>query len=269
MSANVRCSITGSLMRPVFSEIVLGKYDVSYYYSEESGLLRTEKPYWLGESYQDAISCTDTGLVSRNNSNSKVLEVILECLNLGKGVYLDIAGGYGLLTRLLRDKGFDCYTTDRYCENIFAKSFEPIPGFKADAMFAFEVLEHLEDPFQFLNEMFELYNCRTLIFSTVTFFGEVPPRDWWYFSFETGQHISFYQPRTLSLLAERLGCKYFKLDENFHIISDIQLNPLAKLVLFNRLFRRIFAAFIRRRRKGYSKTWSDHLKMKAGLDRLI
>lgn len=267
MTINMMCPISGSLMRPVFSEIVLGKYDVGYYYSEESGLLKTEKPYWLDESYQDAISCTDTGLVARNNSNSKHLEVLLECLYSGKGKFLDIAGGYGLLTRLLRDKGFDCYTTDRYCANIFAKSFEPSPGFKANAMFAFEVLEHLEDPFEFLNEIFDMYECRTLIFSTVTFSGGIPPNDWWYFSFETGQHISFYQSRTLSMLAERLGCKYFQLGENFHIITDIKFNSLVNIILFNKIFKKVFSVFARNKRREYSKTWSDHLKMKAGLDK--
>jgi hypothetical protein len=37
------------------------------------------------------------------------------------GTFVDIGGGYGLLTRLMRDRGFDFYWKDPHCENIFAK----------------------------------------------------------------------------------------------------------------------------------------------------
>ncbi|MDM9385348.1 hypothetical protein QUB80_32355 [Chlorogloeopsis sp. ULAP01] len=46
---------------------------MTYYFCEESGLLKTEKPYWLDEAYQEAIADTDTGLVRRNISNLIVL----------------------------------------------------------------------------------------------------------------------------------------------------------------------------------------------------
>jgi hypothetical protein len=69
---------------------------------------------------------------------------------------------------------------------LFAKSFEPDAGFKAEAIFAFEVLEHIEAPMQFLSEMFEAYGCRTIMFSTLVFTQKVPPSDWWYYSFEGG-----------------------------------------------------------------------------------
>ncbi|MDM9385349.1 methyltransferase domain-containing protein [Chlorogloeopsis sp. ULAP01] len=84
----------------------------------------------------------------------------------GKGKFLDVSGGYGLLTRLMRDIGFDCYTTDKYCQNLFAKAFEPTDKFEADALFAFEVLEHIENPLKFLSKIFMKSGCKTLIFST-------------------------------------------------------------------------------------------------------
>jgi hypothetical protein len=190
---------------------VLGKYPVQYLYSAESGLLTTEEAYWLEEAYSSAIASTDTGLVQRNIDNAQALEPVIHLLGLDNGKVLDLAGGYGLLTRLLRDRGFDCYTTDQYCKNIMAEGFEPGSDFKADLLFAFEVLEHLKDPLAFLRQGFDRFACRSIIFSTLTFDGEIPGVDWWYYAFETGQHISFYQPRTLELMASKLGCNYLKL----------------------------------------------------------
>jgi hypothetical protein len=188
-SISVTCPITGAPMRHVFTQRVLERYDVGYHYSDESGLLRTEKPYWLEEAYRDAIGDTDTGIVNRNLNNSAVLDAVVSALGLQEGRLLDLAGGYGLLTRLMRDKGYDCHTTDKYCTNLFAKAFEPSEGFRADALFAFEVLEHLEDPLTFLTDAFSAWGCRTIVFSTLTFSGGIPPADWWYYSFAGGQHI--------------------------------------------------------------------------------
>ena len=259
----IECPISGKLMEPVFSEIILKKYTVTYYYCKESGLLKTETPYWLDEAYQNAINDTDTGLVARNISNSNMLEVVLGCLGIENGKLLDVAGGYGLLTRLMRDKGFDCYTTDKYCKNLFAKTFEPGAHFKADALFAFEVLEHTEDPLQFLLEVFRTYNCKTIIFSTLTFGNQIPSNDWWYYAFEGGQHITFYQARTLSLLADCLGCKYYMLNPGLHIITNKNIRRVSKVIFSNNKLRRLYSFYVRSKRKKLSKTWDDHLKMKA------
>jgi len=261
----ITCPISQKPMEYVFSETVLGKHFVKYFYCNESGLLKTEHPYWLEEAYQEAISDTDTGLVYRNISNSSMLEAVLECLRIGRGKLLDVAGGYGLLTRLMRDKGFDCYTTDKYCKNMFAKSFEPDPGFKAEAIFAFEVLEHIEEPIQFLSEMIETYGCRTVMFSTLVFDQKIPPRDWWYYSFEGGQHISFYQPRTLKMIADRLKCNYLMLSPELHLITDKTISKTARMILTNERLRRLYSHYARYKRQGKGKMQEDHLKMKEQL----
>src|SRR5262245_34997398 len=133
------CPITKKQMKPVFSEKILKKYNITYYYSEESGILQTEKPYWLDEAYQDALSELDTGLLRRNIYNRERLEPILYLLYKKDSKFLDIGGGYGLLARLMRDIGFDFYTFDEHCINIFAKTFEPEKESKFEALVAFEV----------------------------------------------------------------------------------------------------------------------------------
>jgi len=261
MSTQVNCPVSENRMEKVFSETVLKKYEVSYFLCNECGLLKTESPYWLDEAYQDAIADSDTGLVARNINNSKKLPAILNMLSVEKGKLLDIAGGYGLLTRIMRDNGYDCYTTDKYCSNIFAKSFEPDDKFKADALFAFEVLEHIEDPYEFLKSAFNQYKCKTIIFSTLTFEGKTPPKDWWYYSFESGQHITFYMPETLSFLAQRLQCNYYMIAPDLHIITDLEFSKTKLFIIRNKYLHKLYSFYIGYKRKGLSYTWDDHLTM--------
>ena len=248
-------------MEPAFSATILGRHEVKYYYCGECGLLNTEKPYWLEEAYQEAIADTDTGLVSRNIANSAWLGAILESLAIDKGKFLDVAGGYGMLARLMRDRGFDCYTTDKYCPNLFAKTFEPGPGFVADALFAFEALEHMEDPFRFLEDLFAAYGCNTIVFSTLIFDGPAPSKDWWYYSFETGQHISFYQRRTLAFMAERLKCNYYMLTTGLHMITPGNISGISRMLISNKYFLKLYSSYVAFKRRGLSRTWDDHLKM--------
>jgi 2-polyprenyl-3-methyl-5-hydroxy-6-metoxy-1,4-benzoquinol methylase len=256
------CPISCLPMQQVFQKKVLNKYTVAYYFCEESGLLKTEKPYWLEEAYSSAIAVSDTGLIQRNICNSHFLEFILELLFQGEGKFLDISGGYGILARLMRDKGFDFYTTDKYCTNLFASYFEPDDDFKAQALCAFEVLEHIENPIIFLEEIFQKYNCKTLIFSTLTFDNDqIPSDDWWYYCPETGQHVNFYQPRTLRMLADNLGLYYYLVNPSLHIITDIKLSFINELIIFNARAKSIYTKFVRRKRRGMSKTWEDHLKI--------
>jgi hypothetical protein len=265
MTEPVQCPISGTPMPPVFSEMILGKHRATYYYCQECGLLKTEKPYWLDEAYQHPLSDYDTGVVARNILHVNLLGIILDCLGIANGRFVDVAGGCGLLTRLMRDKGFDCYTTDKYCPNVFAKCFEPGPDFKADALFAFEVMEHVEDPVQFVSGLFRQYACRTLIFSTWTFADAIPSKEWRYYSFETGQHITFYQPRTLSRLADGVGSRYYMIQPGLHLITDLEISRIARIVFSNKFIRRLYFHYVQRKRRGLSKAVEDQLKIREHL----
>ena len=254
---NFLCPVCRARREVIFAGIVLNKYEVNYLFCAKCGLLQTEQPYWLEEAYGTAISSTDTGIVQRNLYNSKILSGLLYLLIDKRGKYLDIAGGFGILTRLMRDIGFDYYWTDKYCENLLARGFDlssTKPPFTAIS--AFEVLEHIYEPLPFFRDSMSNFGTKTIIFSTEIFRGAPPrPDEWWYYSFDNGQHISFYQENTLRFIARELELNFYS-HRNFHMMTNTPIKPLLFMVLTNNIAASLFFKFICSKMK--SKTFSDH-----------
>jgi len=218
------CNICGASAKFLFTKKILHKYDVKYYQCSECGFHFTEKPYWLNEAYSDVIAKTDTGLVARNLSISKKLAPILFFLTKKNDKCVDISGGYGLFVRLMRDIGFDYYWEDEFCENILAQGFEANDEHYKLAT-AFEVLEHLENPYELLSNKLKKYNFDILITSTSLYRKSLPKQNWDYYSLETGQHISFYKSKTIKALANRLGMKALVIG-NFQIFYKVRSTRL-------------------------------------------
>jgi hypothetical protein len=156
----------------------------------------------------------------------------------------------------MRDFGFDFYWQDKYCPNMFAIGFEVSQsGSQFEAITAFEVMEHLPNPVQFTLEAMETYGSRTLIFSTRVYNEGMPPeRDWWYYSFETGQHISFYTMKTLKCISDTLGLNFYSFG-GLHFFTDKTINPLRLILMKSNLSFPL--AFYVRWRRG-SKVMDDH-----------
>lgn len=239
-----------------FAATVLGVHSVSYFRCATCGLIRTEEPYWLEQAYGEAIARTDTGLVQRNIAIGARLAALIRVHFDPKAAFLDLAGGYGLLVRLMRDRGFDFYWSDKYCANLMARGFE---AERADRPFtavtAFEVLEHVHDPFTFISEAMQTHSASTLVFSTLLYEGQTAPSpDWWYYAFETGQHISFYSRITLQELAAKLNLR-FHTRWGLHILTDSQIDfDSPRLRLKEIAFRALGTVL----RGPMSKTLSDH-----------
>jgi len=264
----MKCPIDDGEMERIFSATILGRHRGEYFKCPKCRLIQASNPHWLDESYTSVIAATDVGLVARNLCNLIQLEPILYRLAAEGAKMLDVGGGYGLLCRGLRDRGFDCYTSDLYCENLFAKEFEPGPGFKAQVLFAFEVMEHIGNPLEFLQTKFAEYQAEVMIFSTLTYAEEeFPGRDWWYYAFETGQHISFYHEESLRALAGQLGMHHFSLSPGLHVLSKVRLDLSDKLLLRRERFSlgRLYQVWVRLLRRRRSLTWSDYEAAKARL----
>jgi hypothetical protein len=89
--------------------------------------------------------------------------------------------------------------------------------------------------------------------------GEPPkPEHWWYYSLGTGQHIGFYQRRTLEVLGSKLGLNVASAN-GIHIFSKALIDERILGLCTNRWVARL-APWWTRRRLG-SKTMADHLYM--------
>jgi 2-polyprenyl-3-methyl-5-hydroxy-6-metoxy-1,4-benzoquinol methylase len=223
----MKCKICGSESLLLFKAAVLNKYDVGYYQCSNCEFIQTENPYWLNEAYTSVIADLDVGLVSRNLEFSEKVEEIL--LNYFKKDLraLDYGGGYGLFVRLMRDKGFDFYRHDLFCQNTFAKFYnvENVnENERFDLVTSFEVFEHLANPLEEINKMFSFGD--NVLFSTVI----VPEKkiskadDWWYFIPDTGQHVSFYSIKSLEKICASHNMYFYSNRMNLHLFSKNKLS---------------------------------------------
>jgi hypothetical protein len=226
------CKICGNESSKLTDAQVLGKYKVVYFQCGNCGFIQTEEPYWLEEAYSSAITKLDIGLIWRNLHYSEIIEKIIK-LNLNPHAkFIDYGGGYGMFVRLMRDKGFDFYRQDIYCENLFAEYFDIsdlAEGQRFEALTTFEVFEHLNEPLPEIEKMLALSD--TIIFSTELQPTSHPtPQDWWYYVPETGQHISLYSRTALMNLANRFKLYYYTDNYSLHIFSKEQLiqNPFSE-----------------------------------------
>lgn len=152
-------------MQPIFKGCVLQRHQVTYFQCADCGFLRTQNPTWLDEAYSSAIARSDTGLVVRNLQIARHLACVLDAFFEPDGRFLDTAGGTGLLTRLMRDTGFDFWWEDPYCENVMAAGFEVAPAASDfEAVTAFEALEHMVNPMEFIKDSLSRSRTKTLIF---------------------------------------------------------------------------------------------------------
>jgi hypothetical protein len=206
------------------SAAVLGKYTVGYFRCSRCGFIRTEEPYWLEEAYSSAITGSDVGLVRRNFQLAAIAKVVIATFFGRAGYFVDYAGGYGLFVRLMRDSGFDFRWYDKYCNNLFARDFvapQPVTE-PAELLTAFEVFEHLADPFGELERM--LTFSPNILFTTQLLPEPAPrPGEWWYYGLEHGQHIAFYTREALLQLAKRAGLNYYTNGASMHLFTEKRL----------------------------------------------
>jgi len=252
LNVKVICSICKNEVKPVFDEFVLYKYKVFYFYCDQCGFLQTEKPYWLKEAYKNSINICDTGQLVRNLYLAKFSLVLISFLGDTKSKFLDYASGYGVFVRLMRDLGLDFYWYDPYTENIFAKGFEYNKKDKYNVVTCFECFEHLSNPLSEIKKMLEISN--TLIFSTETI-GDYPPsKEWAYYGFNHGQHISFYSKKSFHKIASIFDLNYYSFGW-LHLFSKHKLNQFQLFLLSNKFF--VTGLFFLLKQNLKSKTIND------------
>lgn len=256
----MNCKICDTITKDYSVKKVLNRYDVNYYRCPFCNFIQTENPYWLNEAYSNAITKLDIGLVYRNEYLTPIVSTIINLFYNGKGPFLDYGGGYGLFVRMMRDRGFDFYRQDIYCENLFAKLFD-LSDIQQEKKFgmvtAFEVFEHLKDPIEELSKILKYSD--TILFTT-----ELQPDDhsslkeWWYIAPETGQHISLYSKKSLIAMADRFGLQLLSF-RNVHMFSERKKSKLLYRIAFNRAFQKSFNSI----NKHESLLSKDYIKVEA------
>lgn len=253
----------------LFSEKVLGQYEACYFFDPDARYIFVDEPTWLDKAYSDAIAQTDTGILGRNLRNADLVCRLLNETSELQGPYVDLGGGYGLFVRRMRDCGHDFYWSDKYAENLLARGFEAAPG-EYDLAVAFEVLEHLRDPLGFIVEAQEQYHFKAFLFSATCFDPEnIPAKEWWYWAFETGQHISFFSLDTLEWLGARLGMRLTWLTADLFILTrgiESDLAAACRRSLLERVVNRA-SSYLRPKPQNVcsSLTFSDHLEIRRRL----
>jgi hypothetical protein len=242
----MHCRICGALSGAVFRATLLKKHSVAYYLCGVCRFLQTEEPFWLEEAYAASINTTDTGIMARNLWVMRKASVVLYSFFDRNARFLDFAGGYGILVRMMRDIGFDFFWQDLYTPNQVARGFELKPGAGPfELVTSIESFEHFVKPLEEIEKM--LAYSRNILFSTELLPSPVPkPEEWWYFGLEHGQHISFYSRGALEHIAKRHGLRFLTAG-GIHHFTEKPISPrlykaalkLGRLGYFNWIARRM------------------------------
>lgn len=214
----MNCKICNSKSIPLDTTIILNKYIVQYYSCNYCGFIQTETPYWLEEAYSSAIARSDIGLISRNIKLSYFCSALIPIFSNRNRQFIDYGGGNGMFVRMMRDNGFEFFWQDMYASNQFAEGFEATLGNKFSLLTAFEVFEHLPQPLEVIADMFNYSD--TLIFTTRLLpRWNIKPNEWWYFTPDTGQHISLYSIESLEVIAKKFNVQLSSNGISLHVLS--------------------------------------------------
>jgi 2-polyprenyl-3-methyl-5-hydroxy-6-metoxy-1,4-benzoquinol methylase len=234
----MNCKICSAATSAFDEGIILNKYKIKYYKCDNCGFIQTENPYWLEESYSEAINRSDVGYVQRNVILSNTVNHLIKTFFNKNGTFLDYGAGYGLFVRLMRDLGYNFLWQDKYCDNIFAKDFEADENITdIELVTAFELFEHLENPLEDLEKMLQ-YSDNVLI-GTVLYPSTNPKvNEWWYFGVEHGQHIAIYSLKTMKLIAKKYKLNLYSNNKNLHLLTSKKINKLLfDLINYNYLYQ--------------------------------
>jgi 2-polyprenyl-3-methyl-5-hydroxy-6-metoxy-1,4-benzoquinol methylase len=222
-----KCKICKQNTEIAFKHKLLKKYSGTYLRCKNCGFLFAKSPNWLKDAYKNSITSEDTGLVERNLYYSFITQNLIKQFYKENNYFLDYAGGYGLFSKLMQDKGLNFYWQDNYTKNIFSKNLEYCKKSKKISLITcFEGFEHFQEPIKEIEKMLKI--SRNILFSTAIIPDDLPDLNWEYYGFSHGQHISFYSLKTLKQLAKKYNLNLYS-EKNLHLLTEKKISKF----LFN------------------------------------
>lgn len=201
--------------------MVLERHEAQFFKCDGCGFLGVLGPSWLDEAYASPIADIDTGILDRSLSLVPRLLSLFRLVFPKDAVFVDVGAGYGVLVRAMRDAGLDFRWSDPFCPNLLARGFEA-GAERCAAVTAIEVLEHTTDPVAFIRETLERTGASVMVLTTEVLPAPVPDPGWWYYALPNGQHVSFFERRTLDRVAAQVGMKVLS-RRNFHVLHTGQV----------------------------------------------
>jgi hypothetical protein len=195
------CRLCHGPTRRRFGARILEKYATDYAECEACGSLQTGRPTWLAEAYAIPGVHIDVGQAARVIQTWLRLCFFLRNIGFDRAqTCVDYGGSAGLLTRLMRDAGYDYRAFDLYDGSKYANYFriDSLHGLAPALVSAFEVFEHFPEPAEQLAEI--LASGPELVVFTTQFY-EGQGADWDYLVPCCGQHVFFYTERGLAAFA--------------------------------------------------------------------
>ena len=236
----MHCRICKADASFLFKEKILTKYNIDYFYCKKCGFIQTEEHFWLKESYVESINISDTGIMQRNLNFMQITTLVIVLFFDKKKRFVDFAGGYGVLVRLMRDVGFDYYWYDVYSDNLMARGFEYNSKDKYELLTCFEAFEHFHDPMHEIDKMIKISN--NILFSTELYKEKTPPNpdEWDYYGFNHGQHISFFSIKTLNFIAKKYNLNLYTNGSTIHLLTKSNLRNISFKISDVRVFALVF-----------------------------
>lgn len=231
------CAICEGVCNFLFVMKVRGEMDANVFECSECRFTFVKDPTWLDSSFSDQLNALDIGSVDRCLVFADFLEVFIKLIGNKSGRFLDWGGGYGLLTRLMRDRGLDFWNYDPYVQPLFVGPAIATENEIFDLVTMSEVALHITNPVAVFEKILETTDC--ILFSAVVAPNRIPV-DWWYLMPDTGQHVAIYHNETLKALANQLGVNLTSDGRLFHVLHRKKLSPSARLLVKSRVL--IFTA---------------------------
>lgn len=189
--------------------------------------LYDEPAYFEGGVYGTQRRWSPAMLLQRSWTAGRLARIV--ALRPAPATLLEIGSGYGLFLADARKAGYTvrgvelsrtgaAHSTDVLGLDVFCGQLADAPSQTADVVCAFDTLEHVPDPLEFLRQVRARLAPGGVFALSLPYFSSLPARllrsKWW--TLKPEQHITHFTPATLRLVAARAGL----------VVSSVTTSPI-------------------------------------------